>query len=533
MRPFELTNPMLSRHIELRTTDNGVFQQAARFITETHLLLHWRVAVVAFLFMAAFGMRMLYVNDPPLNFHATRQYRSLIIARAYYFESSASIPEWVKQVAFSSQQKQGILEPPIMESLVSMGYRVLGGERFWLARFLSSLFWLIGGGFLYLIGKRITDADAALFATAFYLFLPFAVVASRSFQPDPLMVMLLLASVFAILWHDDAQSNVRLIVAAIVSALAFLVKPHSVFTILAAFMAIAIYRRGIRRAIMSQTLLLFITIILLPTMTIYIYNVVTGRFFPHEAWKTLLPQLWISSFFWRSWVNNIGLTVGFIPFIGALLGILFFRNGLPRSLMTGLWTGYVIFGLTLNYNFATHDYYQLQLIPIVGLSIGPLMSLMMSHLEQTRPQLHWRIAVWSALLLALVLSIAVARSRLVNADADHKVRAQREIGELVNHSTKTIFLSGDYGVPLEYQGLLSGSSWPLASDLEWNRLAGIRVMGAQERFNSRFAKYSPEYFIVEDLREFEQQPDLKEFLSKFPIVSQKNDYLIFNLKGGY
>jgi hypothetical protein len=200
--------------------------------------------------------------------------------------------------------------------------------------------------------------------------------------------------------------------------------------------------------------------------------------------------------------------------------------------MIGLWTGYVFFALVLNYNLATHDYYQLLLIPIVGLSIGPLMALMMSHLEQTRPQLHWRIAAWSALLLALVLSIAVARSRLVNAEADHKVRSQREIGELVNHSTKTIFLSNDYGVPLEYQGLLSGSPWPLASDLEWEGLAGKPALGAEERFSIWFSKDSPEYFIVEDFREFEQQPDLKEFLSKFPIVSQSNDYLIFKLKQG-
>ncbi len=507
------------------------FELQSRLVQKTHAIFHKRLLIISFLFVAALGIRLYQINEPPLNFHATRQYRSLIIARGYYFDGSSSIPEWKRQVAGASQQKQGILEPPLLEFLVSVGYRILGAEHFWLPRLLSSLFWLIGGGFLYLIGKKIADADAALFGTAFYLFLPFAVVASCSFQPDPLMVMLLLASVFAIVWHDDAQSNARLMVAAIVSSLAFLVKPHSLFAILATFMAIAIYRHGIRRAIISKTLLVFVTIILLPTMTIYIYNVVTGRFFPHEAWKTLLPQLWMSSLFWRSWVNNIGLTVGFIPFIGALLGMLFFRAGLPRSLMMGLWTGYVIFGLALNYNFATHDYYQLQLIPIVGLSLGPIVALVMNHLNHTRPQLHWRVAAWSALLLGLVLSIAVARSRLINPQIERKVEAGQQIGELVNHSTKTIFLSGDYGVPLEYHGLLSGSSWPLQWDLEWERLAGFKSRSAEERFITRFAKDSPEYFIVEDLEEFEKQPDLKRFLSKFPTVAQKNDYLIFRLNG--
>src|SRR5207244_4053187 len=118
-------------------------------------------------------------------------------------------------------------------------------------------------------------------------------------------------------------------------------------------------------------------------------------------------------------------------------------------------------------------------------SLGPIVALVMNHLNHTRPQLHWRIAAWSALLLALVLSIAVARPRLVDANADHKVNSRREIGELVNHSTKTIFLSDDYGVPLEYEGLLSGSSWPLQWDLEWERLAGLMSPSAQERFKDR------------------------------------------------
>src|SRR5215831_19882389 len=501
-------------------------------VQKTHAIFHKRLLIISFLFVAALGIRLYHINEPPLEFHATRQYRSLIITRGYYFDSSTSIPERERRVAFLSRQKQGILEPPIMEFLVSIGYHLLGGERFWLPRLLSSLFWLIGGAFLYLIGKRITDADAALFGTAFYLFLPFGIIASRSFQPDPLMMMLMLASVFAILRYYDAPSNARLMVAAVVSSLAFVVKPHSVFAILGAFTAIAIYRQGIRRAIMSQTLLVFITIILLPTITIYIYNVVTGRFFPHEAWKTLLPQLWMSSFFWRNWVNNIGLTVGFIPFIGALLGFLFFREGLPRSLMIGLWTGYVIFGLVLNYNFATHDYYQLQLIPIVGLSIGPLLALVMNYFKQNHLPLRLRMAAWTILFVALLLSLAIARSRLVNPDFELKVSLKQEIGELVNHSTKTIFLSADYGVPLEYHGLLSGSPWPLASDLEWERLAGVPTLDAEARFTAWFSKFSPDYFIVEDLQEFEQQRDLKRFLSKFPIVSQNNDYMIFKLKAG-
>ena len=487
--------------------------------------------LIGFLFFAAFGLRLYHINEPPLNFHATRQYRSLIIARQYYFESLNSIPAWEKQVARFSQQKQGILEPPILEFIVSIGYRILGAERFWLPRLLSSIFWLIGGGFLYLIGQKIADPEAALFSVAFYLFLPFAVVASRSFQPDPLMVTLILASVFAILRYYDAPSNSRLAIAAVLSSSAFMVKPGSVFAIVGAFVAPAVSIKGIQRAVFSRAFLVFIAITLTPTILVYAYGTFTGTFLVNEAEKTLLPQLWLSGFFWRGWLNNIGNTVGFVPLIFAMLGVLMFRQGLPRALMIGLWAGYGIFCLALNYNLATHNYYQLQFIPIVALSIGPVMALVMDHLNQIHPQLHWRIGVWGVLLLALLLSIGAVRSSLVIPNFEHKVMTEQEIGELVNHSIRTIFLSSDYGVPLEYHGLLSGSPWPLASDLEWEQLAGLPALTAEERFNELFSNYAPEYFIIEDKSEFEQQPDLEQFLSNYKIVTENNDFIIFDLKG--
>src|SRR5262249_27506533 len=190
---------------------------------------------------------------------------------------------------------------------------------------------------LYLIGKKIADADAALFGMAFYFFLPFAVVASRSFQPDPLMVMLMLASVFAILRYYDAPSNSRLANAAGASALAFVVKPGSVFAIVGAFLALAIGKQRIGRAVWSRASFVFIVVTLAPAILIYSYGILTGMFPIGEAQKTLLPQLWVSGFFWRGWLINIGDTVGFFPFFGGLLGVVMVCQGLPTAFVIGLW----------------------------------------------------------------------------------------------------------------------------------------------------------------------------------------------------
>jgi hypothetical protein len=245
----------------------AITMQVARQSTEvqeTDLFLRGRLLVVAFLFIAALGLRLYHLNEPPLNFHAVRQYHSLLIARGYYIETLQGIPEWKKQIARISKERRGMWEPHIMEFLVSTAYRVVGGEHFWIPRLLSSLAWLIGGGFVYLTAKRIADIDAALFSTTFYLFLPFAVVASRSFQPDPLMVAALIVSTFAILRYYDKPSALRLVVAAFLSAFGILIKFVALFAVVGAFVFTGSYIQGFRKFATSGRSLLFLVISLLP-----------------------------------------------------------------------------------------------------------------------------------------------------------------------------------------------------------------------------------------------------------------------------
>jgi hypothetical protein len=168
-------------------------------------------------------------------------------------------------------------------------------------------------------------------------------------------------------------------------------------------------------------------------------------------------------------------------------------------------------------------------VPIAGLSLSPIVALVMNRLYQAHPARHARLGMWSVWVLALVLSLADGRARLATGVDRHRVEIQREIGDKVRHSGRTIFLSADYGVPLEYNGLLCGTSWPIGWDLEYERLAGKPPLTPDERFESWFVEGAPEYFIVEDFRELAQQPDLVQFLSRFPVLVQGRDYAIYRL----
>ena len=497
-----------------------------------------RGLLIALLFIAAFVVRLYHIDAPPLNFHATRQYRSLIISRGFYFQMANPVPAWVKSVALTSQQRQGILEPPIMEGIVAAGYVLLGGERLWLPHLLSTLFWLIGGVFLYMLARSTADVGAAVVAVVFYLFLPFAVVASRSFQPDPLMIMLLLACLWAI-WHyyqartNEAPTTARLVTATIFSALAFMVKPGSLFVLAGAFLALAVFQDGIWRGLLNKNVFLFLFFVVMPTLAVYAYGAITRTFLIGEAEKTVIPSLLLTPFFWLGWIGNISSTVGYIAFFAALLGVFIFRPGAPRAFLVGLWIGYVAFCLTLNYNVATHDYYQLMLVPIAALSLAPLVMIVLRQALAQHPEWYWRSALGGILLAALAITLAssVVKLNEGSGDAAKQVQIEANIGELVNHSTQTIFLADDYGVSLEYHGLMSGKPWPLSSDLEWERLTRAEGQSAAERFQTLFASESPDYFIVLDRSEFQKQPDLQAFLNEnYPILAQNDDYLIFNLR---
>src|SRR5207253_1831671 len=136
-------------------------------------------------------------------------------------------------------------ELPIFERAVAIAYRIAGGERLWIPRLLSSLFWITGGLFLYLLAARFARWWSALFVVGIYLFFPFPLIASTSFQPDPLMVMLFLAAALAIVRHHERPTRQRFTAAVLLAGAAVFEKPGiAAFFLLPLFAVLAITRSG-------------------------------------------------------------------------------------------------------------------------------------------------------------------------------------------------------------------------------------------------------------------------------------------------
>ena len=149
-------------------------------------LFNWRVLLILLLLLGA-ALRFINLTVPPLDFHPVRQLRNLIVARSIYYQLLSNPDPQKLALSKAFYNAVGQYEPPITESITAWTYTWTGGENIAVPRVYETLFWLLAGLALFDLARRIASPTSALIALAYYLVLPFAVQASRSFQPDPLM----------------------------------------------------------------------------------------------------------------------------------------------------------------------------------------------------------------------------------------------------------------------------------------------------------------------------------------------------------
>jgi hypothetical protein len=204
------------------------------------------------------------------------------------------------------------------------------------------------------------------------------------------------------------------------------------------------------------------------------------------------------------------------------------REGMPRALLIGLWVGYAVFCLVFNYHIRFATYYHLQLVVIVALSFGPIITLIINRLRQLSNPWYWALPVIGALLLLTLLSIRDVGNGLASNRNLESVETAQEIGEIVAHSTKNVYLASHYGMPLEYYGELSGVYWPRRTS---DRDRAVGRSGPELTVEDRIGSFgfSPEYFIITQFGEFDKyHADLKEYLtSNCSLIAESRQYLIY------
>jgi hypothetical protein len=491
----------------------------------------WRWSILFFLFVIALAIRIYGIGEYPLDIHPVKQYRSALTARLYYYEGVESIPDWKKEVARKNVQLLGSLGPTLVENIAAFTHRLAGAERLWIPRFLSSIYWVIGGIFLYLLALKLSSFDGAIISTAFYLFLPTGILLSQSFQPDPLMIMLMIMSLYAVIQQYQHPTTKGLVLAAAIAGAAILVKPVSLFFIFGSFVSLSVYQHGIYRMILRLSFWVFTLLALFPTLLYYGYGIFISGALQGQADTSFIPKLLFEPYFWQFWLKHIYRMIGFAALIGGMFGILLFRADWRRVVIIGLWSGYFLYGLVFTYHIHTHNYYQLPFIPVIALSLAPLGALFIDNLLEINSHWSYRPMIVSILVFAVVLQIGLfVQVRQDMPDYEREVRIAEEIGEAVDHSTQTLILAPFSGSPLKYHGELAGWPWPTQGDINADKLVGKVELSVEARFKMLKSIHEARYFIVTDFNEFTEQKELREFLmTNYPIILQKNNYMIFDI----
>jgi len=224
------------------------------------------------------------------------------------------------------------------------------------------------------------------------------------------------------------------------------------------------------------------------------------------------------------WFRLVESLMGLAVLLLALVGILIAR---PRSrpLLLGMWIGYAIYGLFLPYQMYTHNYYHLQLIPMIALSIVSVAELIVSSISRQR-------RVWQVLAAAIVAAVIIYTAWIAilpqyAEDNRHERAYWSEIGDHLPSDGKIIGLTQDYGYRLMYYGWRKVILWPPRGEIKLAKLRG-NEKEFDEYFNNRIE--GKDYFLVTAFKQFNDQPVLQETLyERYPVYAEGPGYLIFDL----
>ncbi len=483
------------------------------------------VITLAVLLGLGLGLRLYELTNPPLDFHPTRQILAALKARGMYLQTAGGVPDWQRKMAIQQWKTKSEVEPEVLEHLVAFTWRFTG-EQLWVPRVYSSLFWMIGGVFLFLLVRELISVDGAIAATAYYVFFPYAVVASRSFQPDPLMVMLLIAFWWALLHWTRAQSWGWAVAAGFIGGFAIYIKFVSAFFVVGGALGLALGMFSLRDALRRVQLWAIAALGLLPGAAYIFYGVVLHGFLGRQFGGRFIPALLLSPYNYVQWAMMASMAAGALAIMLALLGLLFVQVRSLRFFLFGLWIAYILFGVFFDYHVATHDYYHLPLIPIIAISLAPLADWLLRRLRELTEGRVARIAAVAFLLGGLLTVAWETRNEIKAVDYRPQTAMWAEIGDTLQHGKNVVALTQAYGTPLAYWGWQDALIWPNSGDVDYHTARGASIDLPQLFDNMTRGKA---YFLVTDFEELNRQPDLKQKLAGFTVYAQGNGYVIYDL----
>lgn len=472
----------------------------------------WTLALAAVLILLGSALRLTDLTDPPLDFNPTRQLRSAIIARATFYTSLPDADPALRKIAITNREIMERLEPPMIEWLAAAIYPITG-ETIAVPRAINTLIWLVGGGVLFLWGTEAAGAAGGLTALAYFLFLPFSVYGSRSFQPDPGMVVCLVLTGYSLQRWNRTGTWKWAVLSGLIGGIAILIKVPAIF--FAGGMAIGVLsgrsRAELARLLRQPQVYVMAVAMLLPVGLYYLLGAggETGSYIANRTLIALWRDVLTPSFYMRWLIRVDGLLL--LPFVLlAFTGALVARME-QRWILLGLWAGYVAYGLFFPHHIVTHDYYHLPLVFLVSISLAPLGGRLWAWLGQQGRAA--RLAFAGAAAIALLYPAWIARSVLIGQDFRDAPAYWELVGQEVPDNGRVVGYSQDYGFRLMYYG--------------WQPVQVLPEKLSPDEFRSAYA--GADYFVITAKNQLSD--DLAGYLeATYPVLAEGGGYVVYELK---
>ena len=179
----------------------------------------------------------------------------------------------------------------------------------------------------------------------------------------------------------------------------------------------------------------------------------------------------------------------------------------------------------------SHDYWHLQIIPLIALGLGHIAAVFLPLIKKRLPRIVQYAIVPFFILYAFAYGFRQKVAPYYTHEDAEFIAFAKEIGNAVNHSTNTILLAYNYGKPECYYGNFAGRYWPETQD---NRAESSRgqTFAAEERYLKFYASAHPDYFIVSrNFPDLNKQSDLKDFLNRYAdVVKEAQRFVVYRFK---
>jgi 4-amino-4-deoxy-L-arabinose transferase-like glycosyltransferase len=477
------------------------------------------------LLLLGIGLRLLDLKDEPLDIAPLRQLNGAVAARGMYYQMNTGADPTLRQKAIDLWQAEELYEPRLLERMVAFGYLLLGSEQLWVVRLYDALFWVVGAIFLFKLARRITSPGAALASLGAFAVIPLGVLAGRTFQPEPLMIMMIIVAAYGFYRWSEAHDLRWALLSGILGGLAILVKVVAAFPVLSILAALLLYEWGWKRALHDfQVWLVGIIIALVPALY-YIFQIGGRSSGYFSFWTVGFASMLFKPSFYLAWLDNLHNLYGLSLILFGLIGM-FLLPGRGRALAAGWWFGHFLYGCFFPYQITTHDYYNFPLVPVISLSFAGLAFVLLPHLG--RLSFSWKLAGWGIALMMLAYPAWTVRLKLAENQYNGEAAAWREVGQELPQNAHITGLVHDYGARLAYYGWFRVSTWPYRADFNVHTLSG----GNQGSFQEVFDEYTrgQDYFLVTLFSELDAQPELKAMLyDHYAIAQEAGAYVLFDL----